>query len=313
MLPSVVFSYFTMKEKKAHKKGKGALLRRSRNKYRLILQHGETFEERFAIRVSGLHVVILLLFSAILISIGTFFLISHTSLREVVPGYTKSSYRQDMYRLLKKADSLEKAMRVKDTYLRNIRIILSDSSLIETVYAGDSVNTEEDSLRSRYSHISTYRFYEDSLLLLMYGDTSHTVSAQQEDSLFNTIVHEFNDRFHPPVEGVVAHSFNPQEAYFGITIVTPEYDSVFAISPGTVIFSQQTGKKSYTVAIQHDHDLVTIYRHNTTLLKRVGDYVSIGEAVATLEKTEGKAASAHFLFEVWYRGIPVNPIHFLSK
>ncbi len=302
-----------MKEKEAHNKGKKGLLKKARNQYRLILQHGHTYEERFAIKISRLNGVIIILFSAILIGIGTFFLIAHTSLKEFIPGYTKSSYRQDMYRLLRKADSLETAMRTKDTYLRNIRIILSDSSIMETTYTGDSVNTGEDSLRSRYSHISTYRSYEDSLLHLKYADSTRTIRSQQEDSLFNTIAHKFNDLLHPPVEGVVASSFNPEKQHFGITIVTPEYDSVFALSHGTVIFSQQTGKKSYTVAIQHDHELVAIYRNNTTLLKKAGDRVAIGEAVATLEKTEGKASSAHFLFEVWYRGTPVNPIHFLSK
>ena len=67
-----------MTEKKKRKKFTKKLL----HKYRLVILNEDTFEERFAIKLTRLNVFVIVALSTIILISGTIFLIAFTSLRE---------------------------------------------------------------------------------------------------------------------------------------------------------------------------------------------------------------------------------------
>ena len=73
-----------MSEKKKEKRFAKKLL----HKYRLVILNEDTFEERFAIKLTRLNVFVIVALSSILLISGTIFLIAFTSLREYIPGYS---------------------------------------------------------------------------------------------------------------------------------------------------------------------------------------------------------------------------------
>ena len=76
---------------------------------------------------------------------------------------------------------------------------------------------------------------------------------------------------------------------------------------GTVVFSGFTSSDGYVIQVQHNNNLVSIYKHNSDLTKKTGDYVKAGDPVAIIGNTGETSNGTHLHFELWYNGIPVNP------
>ena len=81
---------------------------------------------------------------------------------------------------------------------------------------------------------------------------------------------------------------------------------------GTVIMSNFTSETGYVIGIQHSNNIFTFYKHNSALLKRIGDHVKAGEVVAIIGNTGEFSTGPHLHFELWYNGSPVNPIDFIN-
>ncbi|HCP93835.1 MAG TPA: peptidase [Bacteroidetes bacterium] len=105
---------------------KKKLIHKLKNKFRLVIINDETFEEKFSYSLSPMNVFIgfssfLVFFAAIIIMLIVF-----TPVREFIPGYTDSSVKRDVSKLVFQTDSLEKALYEKDAYYRNILNLLTD-------------------------------------------------------------------------------------------------------------------------------------------------------------------------------------------
>ncbi len=61
------------------------------------------------------------------------------------------------------------------------------------------------------------------------------------------------------------------------------------------------------VLIQHNQDFVSVYKHCGSLLKREGDAVKGGEAIALVGNTGELSTGPHLHFELWHKGRAVNP------
>jgi len=83
---------------------------------------------------------------------------------------------------------------------------------------------------------------------------------------------------------------------------------VHATLDGTVIFAGWTLETGYVVEIQHDDNLISVYKHNNTVLKPVGSIVKAGEDIALMGTTgELYTTGPHLHFELWYQGQPLDP------
>ena len=76
---------------------------------------------------------------------------------------------------------------------------------------------------------------------------------------------------------------------------------------GTVIAAEWNDEDGYIIEIQHDNNLISIYKHNAKLLKRKGDKVSAGTPVALVGNTGKNTTGSHLHFELWHNGDPINP------
>ena len=84
-------------------------------------------------------------------------------------------------------------------------------------------------------------------------------------------------------------------------------ESVLATLDGTVILSTYTAETGYLIEIQHNQDFVSVYKHCGSLLKREGDAVKGGEAIALVGNTGELSTGPHLHFELWHKGRAVNP------
>ena len=116
--------------------------------------------------------------------------------------------------------------------------------------------------------------------------------------------------FIAPVKGEVISRFDPGRNMFGTGIVPDGAQQVVAAQAGTVVMSQWTPEDGNTIQIQHGDNYLSFYKHNSQLLKRVGDRVETGEVIGYVEPgvvDNPPRPSGEFIFELWADGHPADP------
>jgi murein DD-endopeptidase MepM/ murein hydrolase activator NlpD len=273
-------------------------LRKLRDRYRLLLINDSTFEERFTMRLNRLNVLLLGVGAFLLYGAFVTAVIVLTPLKRYIPGYADQETKRNAYRSLLLADSLEQRLHERDLYIQNLRAVLSgeakaDSAnlfvpLAEKPSTADMAPGEMDSLlRARVAREEAYSLRE--------GGTG--TDRREIAGVF----------FFPPLRGIVTSKFERRQDHFGIDIVAKADAAVKACLAGTVTLASWTTDAGYVLHIQHANDLVSIYKHNSVLLKKVGDKVKAGEAVAIVGNSGEFTSGPHLHFELWLNGEPVDP------
>ena len=273
------------------------------DKYRLVLMNDDTFEEKLSFRLTRFNVFIFFGALAIFLVVATTYLIAFTPLREYIPGYGDFNTRQVLRELSLRADSLENSLRQKDFYIQNIRNIIEGREIMEVMPDTISNPTYYDIENLPHSP-------EDSILraeiesMGAFG-TSLTALDVVPDENIN---HFF---FFPPIKGVVTSYFDPAANHFGIDLVAEPNEAVKATLDGTVIFAGWTIQTGYTIGIQHSNNLISVYKHNSVLLKQEGNPVKAGDVIAIIGNTGILSSGPHLHFELWSNGNPIDPLDYI--
>jgi len=285
-----------VKEKKKH------IVNKLKHKYRLIIYNDITFEEVWYMRLSRLNVFTFAGTALILLIISVTVLIAFTPLREFIPGYPDGNTRWNIINNVHKLDSLEHELEIRDRYFASINRIIRGEVPISYENSQDSLVRYEDITFSKSEHDSILRqqIEEEELFNL----SVLTNPGKQTD--FSTI------HFFPPVKGIITNSFNPSENHFGTDIVAATNKVVVATLSGTVVLANWTLETGYVIQIQHDNNLISIYKHNSELLKKIGSHVTAGETIAIIGNSGELTSGPHLHFELWHNGTPINPEDFIS-
>lgn len=275
-----------------------------------MISNEETYEEKFSFRLSRLNVFVVAGVVAILLIIGTTFLIAFTALREYIPGYTDVTLRRRIIQLERLADSLETDLNRKTAYLQNIKNII-EGRYIATEEDTTILNTEPLQ-EENYRNVSYSRSPEDSILRHEYESSNKYDLFYNENSEVTAQSSRSSFIFLKPLNGIVTNEFDLSRQHYGIDIVSKENEVVKATLNGTVIFSDWTVETGYVISIQHQGTFVSSYKHNSALLKQQGNIVKAGEPIAIVGESGELSTGPHLHFELWYNGTPVNPRDYIS-
>jgi len=290
---------------KEKNKKKDHWIHKLRNKYRLVIVNEETFDERLSFRLSRLNVFVITGTVVILLIVATTFLIAFTPLREYIPGYTDVTLRQKANNLQHTVDSLEVDFRQKSLYIQNLKNII-DGKIIE------SDTSAQTDLNVDYNNIKYTKSPEDSILRAEYENgSSYDLYYNESEELYSPTSSLSNYYFFAPLKGIITNEFNLSEGHYGIDIVAKGNEAVKAILDGTVIFSDWTVETGYVIAIQHQGNMISVYKHNSVLLKLEGDVVSAGDPLAIVGESGELTTGPHLHFELWLNGAPVNPKEYI--
>ena len=274
-------------------------------KYRLVIMHDQTMEERLTYRLTRLNVFIALGTIIIILIFLTTMLIAFTPMREYIPGYTDVGLRKELYELQLKTDSIEKELVRKDLFIQNLKRIVSGEELPD-----DRLMTEGGSMQ--YDDITINRSVEDSLLRAEVETQNQYNLFQTENKGYTRNQNLGNVLFFSPIKGVITNGFNPDQQHFGVDIVSKKNEAIKSVLDGTVIFSTWTVETGYVIGIQHPQAIVSVYKHNSAILRRIGDIVKAGEAIAIIGETGELSTGPHVHFELWSQGNPVDPTDYIS-
>ena len=110
-----------------------------------------------------------------------------------------------------------------------------------------------------------------------------------------------------PVEGFLARGFDASRGHYGLDVAVKEGTPIRSVGDGYVVFADWTNDGGYVVAVQHADGYLSAYKHNSRLLKRVGDRVRSREAVALSGNTGEITTGPHLHFELWRNGLAQDP------
>ncbi len=93
-------------------------------KNRLVILNEETFEEIFSFKLNLMNVFVTFTLGGIFLILVTTFIIAFTPLREFIPGYSSSQLKRNATELAIKSDSLERALRKNEAYIKGVQKVL---------------------------------------------------------------------------------------------------------------------------------------------------------------------------------------------
>lgn len=277
---------------------------RIKNKFRLVIMNDETFEEKASFVLSPLNVFvfvgILTLFLIVLVS----YIIAFTSLREYIPGYADVNMRRNIKTLAMRVDSLDQEMHNHEMNISNFSSILSGKK------TEDKISPLTKDSTKKYEKLTLSASSDDSLMRAeIESQSKYSLSISEENSAKSGIRNFF---FFVPLKGVVTDSYKSGNSHFGVDITAPENEAIKATLDGTVILATWTSETGYVIQVQHENNLVSIYKHNSVLLKKIGDKVNAGEAIAIIGNSGELTTGPHLHFELWFNGLPVDPQEYMS-
>lgn len=113
-----------------------------------------------------------------------------------------------------------------------------------------------------------------------------------------------------PVKGRMLQRFGTRKQGYlkwkGVLITAPISRQVQTIHNGTVLFSDWLKGYGLLTVIDHGNGYMSLYAHNQTLLKSVGDRVETGEPIALIGQSGGLDQSGLY-FEIRHQGKALNP------
>jgi lipoprotein NlpD len=251
-------------------------------------------EEVWSFRLSQLSVIVYMgVFAFVLITLTSVIIIL-TPIRNYLPGYLDAEVREKILKNAMMVDSLEDKIAMQSRYLENLTDILSGNISI------DSIQEMDDSVSYIASHYDIPRSDVEKAYIEQY--------EEDEKYKINTLNPENGELvFHKPLKGVISSSFNPDKNHWGIDLTAASDTKVLATLDGTVIYAGYDSNLGNIVTLQHNNDFISIYMHNDKLLKKTGEHVNVGEAIAIIGNTGKLSSGTHLHFEIWHRGTPVNP------
>lgn len=275
------------------------VLRKLRSKYRLLLIDEASYKEKLSLRLSRINVILLFL---VLFTVHGLFVtaaIVLTPLKRHIPGYSDQRTKLNAYKASVLADSLQHALQVRDIYIANLRNVLNGSVPVDSAGLASPLksppssadllpNDAELALREAVRSADAYNVQGTGAQANVRGGLSGVV-------------------FFAPVRGVITSGFDPLNGHNGIDVVTKPDEAVKACLDGTVVLAAWTSDAGHVLQVQHAADLVSVYKHNAVLLKREGDKVSAGEAIAIVGNSGELTTGPHLHFELWWRGSSVDP------
>ena len=224
-----------------------------------------------------------------------------TPAKRFIPGYSDGDIRLHAYHSSMMADSLDEELSKQKLYLENLQKILNGDIHSELMSIGSAVATlpTQEDLKASPTMQSLREQVEKEEALSITGGDMPGISSLSDAVLYT------------PLRGMVTSSFDLSSGHYGVDVVSPKEEAVKSIMEGTVVLASWTFDTGYVIQIQHSNDLISVYKHNAVLLKKAGDRVEGGEAIAIVGESGELSDGPHLHFELWSGGKPVDPESYL--
>ncbi len=253
----------------------------SQSTYRMVILNDETFEEVSSYKLTLRNIYVLV--SSFIVALGLLIIacIVFTPVKKLIPGYADFESNPQFIQITQELESIQDSIAAQEIYLSSLRQLLTAD--------GSTLNLDGD------------------IKPIQSQATVNQTIIQPKAAISSK-----NMQISAPIQGIISLQFDPKINHFGIDILAPKDSPIKAISEGHVISSGWNLKTGHTIGIQHADRFISFYKHNQKNLKKEGDFVKAGEAIAIIGNSGTLSDGPHLHFELWYNGIPVNPEDYIK-
>ena len=241
---------------------------------------------------------IIVTLSALVFSITAF-----TPVRTFIPGYPDAHAKRAAIQNAMAIDSLQTVIYRWELYSENLKRVVEGREPLKI----DSLINANQPKKATAEEASSFQ-RQDSLL------REEVKKEEQFDISSNRGKRELpieGVHFFTPLKGVVSQGYDAAvHPYIDITAAAGSV--VKAVLDGTVVFAGWSEDAGNTIQIQHEGDIISIYKHNEKLSKKVGDKVTAGTPIALIGNSGDLTTGAHLHFELWHKGETVDPTLYIN-
>ena len=273
-------------------------------RYQLIIRNEENFAEKTSVGFTYSKIILFSVIIFIVFLVISLFLVETVLEKWFDPKYEQMVLNQQLYGLALKVDSLGEEVDRKDRFIASFKRMLS----------GDTSDFHDpvEILRGE-----TQPLARPAKLDINPKDSAFRKEFESSDlsmiSLTRVKNRELQDAFFfSPLHGFISDGYNVKKSHFGVDVVAKTNEPVKCIADGTVIFSDWTQDGGYVLMIQHGGNLISVYKHNAELYKKLGTFVNAGEIISIVGNSGEMTNGPHLHFELWYNGNSLNPEEFVT-
>ena len=286
-------------------KPKKTLSERLSTKYQLVIRNEENLAEKTTIAFTYAKVLVLSISVFLLLFILGLFLSKTLLAKWFDPKHAQMEANKKLYELALQVDSLAVEVDRKDRFIQNFQRILSGDTSTGFVDPATELKgevkpaTAVGNLKLAPSDSQFRKDFEQTELSLI------TLTNSKNRELQETF-------FFSPITGLVSDKYDLKKGHYGLDIVAKANEPVKCIADGTVIIASWTQDSGYVIGVQHRGNIISLYKHNAELLKKVGSFVNAGEIISIVGNSGEMTDGPHLHFELWYNGNPLNPEEFVT-
>ena len=286
-------------------KPKKTLSERLSTKYQLVIRNEENLAEKTTIAFTYAKVLVLSISVFLLLFVLSLFLSKTLLAKWFDPKHAQMEANKKLYELALQVDSLAVEVDRKDKFIQNFQRILSGDTSTGFVDPATELKGEVKpasavgNLKLAPSDSQFRKDFEQTELSLI------TLTNSKNRELQETF-------FFSPITGLVSDKYDLKKGHYGLDIVAKANEPVKCIADGTVIIASWTQDSGYVIGVQHRGNIISLYKHNAELLKKVGSFVNAGEIISIVGNSGEMTDGPHLHFELWYNGNPLNPEEFVT-
>jgi murein DD-endopeptidase MepM/ murein hydrolase activator NlpD len=273
----------------------------------LVIRNEENFAEKTTLTFNYAKLLVLTTALLIVLFSVSFYLSSTILAKWFHPASKELELNKQLLELSAAVDSLSEQLAYREKFLFSVhkavegdkRYLNTDSSTTDQSTAKPSKNVDVDYIAPVEMELRNEFENSDKAQI-------KTVSNSGGTGFANLFL------FSPINGGIITEKFNGKKEHYGLDLVAKKDEPVKAVTDGTVIFSSWTNDTGHVIAIQHANNLISVYKHNSVLLKKLGNFVKAGEIIAVIGNSGELTTGPHLHFELWHNSNPVDPEQFVS-
>lgn len=270
--------------------------------YRISIVDDDTHVSLWSTKFTKMNAIIALVTAMVVLFALAWCLIAFTPMRTLIPGYPDAKTKHDAIQNAIRIDSLENEILKWDIYAENLRRVVEGEEPLK-IDSILNINTDRTLSEAKARKLAE----KDSLL-------RKEVSSEDKSDISSgnaKVLPIEGMHFFTPLKGVISQGYDKAlHPYLDIT--APGNSVVMSVLDGTVISDGWSDDDGYTIRIQHEGDVISVYKHNQKLMRKTGDKVKAGTAIAIVGGTGKTADGDHLHFELWHKGEAVDPTKYIS-
>ena len=271
-------------------------------KFRIALIDHYTHQQLASVKVSKTGLIIAIVTTIVAFTALIYSIIAFTPVREFIPGYPDAHSKRAALHNAMRIDSLESVIYRWELYSENLRRVVEGQEPLKI----DSLISSRQRSGVSDEDLADLALKDSLLRQQVREEEQFDISERDKRNLpIDGLL------FFTPIKGVISQSYDPTIHPY-VDITAPSGSVVKATLDGTVIYDGWSDEDGYTIQLQHDGDIVSIYKHNEKLLKKTGDKVSAGSPIAIVGSTGSLSTGDHLHFELWHKGESVDPTKYIN-